>query len=83
MYAYRNRLAGSMKYLFEPLDILLSRQNPKILWVDDTEVVGDRIAQLRPVFRSFFAQEFERGVGDFAIGGVGLVVREMLVHHAP
>ena len=60
-----------------------SRQNAKILWVDDTEVVGDGIAQLRPVFGDFFAQEFERGVGEFAIGGIGLVVRGMLVHHAP
>jgi len=32
-----------------------SRQNPKILWVDDAEVVRDRIAQLRPVLRDFLA----------------------------
>ncbi len=32
-----------------------SRQNPKILWVDDAEVVCDRIAQLLPVLRNFLA----------------------------
>jgi hypothetical protein len=32
-----------------------SRQNPKILWVDDAEVVGDRIAKALPVFGDFFA----------------------------
>jgi len=36
-------------------DIPSSRQNPKILWVDDAEVVRDRIAQLRPVLRDFLA----------------------------
>ena len=35
--------------------ILYSRQNPKILWVDDAEIVGDRIAELGPVFWDFFA----------------------------
>jgi len=37
------------------LSIPSSRQNPKILWVDDAEVVRDRIAQLRPVLRDFLA----------------------------
>jgi Ni,Fe-hydrogenase I large subunit len=32
-----------------------SRQNPKILWVDDAEVVRDRIAQIRPVLGDFLA----------------------------
>jgi len=32
-----------------------SRQNPKILWVYDTEVVGDGIAELQPVFWDFLA----------------------------
>jgi hypothetical protein len=27
MYAYRNRLAGSMKYLFEPLDKLQGKDS--------------------------------------------------------
>ena len=37
------------------VDIPGSRQNPKILWVDDAEVVGDRIAKALPVFGDFFA----------------------------
>jgi hypothetical protein len=32
-----------------------SRQNPKILWVYDAEVICDRIAEPRPVFGDFFA----------------------------
>jgi hypothetical protein len=32
-----------------------SRQNAKILWVDDAKIVGDEIAELRPVFWDFFA----------------------------
>ena len=32
-----------------------SRQNPKILWIDDAEIVRDPIAQLCPVLRNFLA----------------------------
>ena len=32
-----------------------SRQNPKILWVDDAKIVRDQIAQFRPVLRDFLA----------------------------
>jgi len=35
-------------------DIPRSRQNPKILWVDDAKVVGDRIAKFWPAFGDFF-----------------------------
>ena len=60
-----------------------SRQNPKILWVDDAEIVGDRIAKFWPAFGDFFAQEIERRLSEFAICGVSLAVRQMLVHQAP
>ena len=35
--------------------ILCSRHNPKNLWIDDTKIVGDRIAEVRPVSRDFFS----------------------------
>jgi signal transduction histidine kinase len=31
-----------------------SPHNPKFLWVDDAEIVGDRITEVRPVPRNFF-----------------------------
>jgi len=36
-------------------DIPRSGQNPKILWIDDAEVVCDRIAKFRPLFGDLFA----------------------------
>jgi predicted metal-dependent hydrolase len=43
------------KRAFEAYYIPSSRQNPKIPWVDDAEIVRDRIAQIRPVLRDFLA----------------------------
>src|ERR1019366_2763562 len=60
-----------------------SRHNPKILGVDDAEIVGDRITEVRPIPRNFFTQETERRVGKLGASCVALVVRDMLVHHAP
>src|SRR5450756_350050 len=60
-----------------------SRHNPKILGVDDAEIVGDRITELRPIPRNFFTQETERRIGELGASCVALVVRDMLVHHAP
>ena len=60
-----------------------SRQNPKMLWVYDTKVVRDRIAEFLPVFWDILTQEGERLVGEFPECGVILVVRHMLVHRAP
>ena len=37
------------------VDILGSPHNPKFLWVDDAEIVGDRIAKFWPAFGDFFA----------------------------
>jgi len=37
------------------VDILRSRQNPKIIRIDDAEVVADRITKFRPVLGDFFA----------------------------
>jgi hypothetical protein len=41
-----------------------SRHNPKILGVDDAEIVGDRITEVRPIPRNFFTQETERRIGE-------------------
>src|ERR1039457_3883121 len=59
-----------------------SRHNPKILGVDDAEIVGDRITELRPIPRNFFTQETERRIGELGASCVALGGRNMLVHHA-
>src|SRR6202035_6141078 len=41
-----------------------SRQYPKILWIDDAEVVGDGITKASPVLGDFVAQEIERDVRE-------------------
>jgi hypothetical protein len=43
------------EYFPHALYIPRSRQNPKILWVYDAEIIGDRIAKFWPAFRDFFA----------------------------
>ena len=60
-----------------------SRHNPKIDGVDDAEIVGDRITEVRPIPRNFFTQETERRIGELGASRVGFIVRDMLVHHAP
>src|ERR1035437_2094728 len=64
-------------------DIPRSRHNPKILGVDDAEIVGDRITKVRPITGNCFTQETERRIGELGASCVALVVRDMLVHHAP
>src|ERR1035437_346445 len=65
------------------LNIPRSRHNPKILGIDDAEIVGDRITEVRPIPRNFFTQETERRIGELGASRVGFIVRDMLVHHAP
>jgi len=60
-----------------------SRHDPKILGRDDAEVVGDRIAKVRPIARNLFAQETERRVGELRAGCIAFVVRNVSVHQAP
>ena len=60
-----------------------SRHNPKILGVDDAEIVGDRITKACPIPRNCFTQEIERRIGELGASCVALIVRDMLVHHAP
>ena len=43
-----------------------SRHDPKILWVDDAEIVGDRITKVRPIPRNLFTQKTERRIGERA-----------------
>ena len=73
------RLPADLLKLYIPR----SRQNPKILWVDDAEVVGDRITKACPVLGDFVAQEIERGVREMSACGVAFVVRDISVHEAP
>ena len=81
------RLGYCVKRRFEgppnPETIPRSRHNPKILGVDDAEIVGDRITEVSPIPRNHFTQETERRIGKLGASCVALVVRDMLVHHAP
>jgi hypothetical protein len=60
-----------------------SPHNPKILWVDDAKIVGDRIAKVGPVPGNFLAQESERRIGELGASSVGFVVGDVSVHEAP
>jgi len=64
-------------------DIPRSRHNPKILWVDDAEIVGDRITKVRPIPRNLFTQKTERRIGGLGASCVALVVSDVSVHEAP
>jgi hypothetical protein len=67
------------------LDFIIprSRHDPKILWVDDAEIVGDRIAKVRPIPRNLFTQKTERRIGELGASCVALVVSDVSVHEAP
>jgi hypothetical protein len=60
-----------------------SRHNPKILWVDDAEIVGDRIAEVGPIPWHFFAQKTKRRIGELGASCVGFIVGDVSVHEAP
>jgi len=63
-----------------------SHHNPKIARRYDAKVIGDRIAELRPVPGDRFAKKPEGGAGGagkFLARGVASIMRHMLVHHAP
>ena len=77
-------LAAKLKrYLIIIVTIPRSRHNPKILWVDDAEIIGHQITASSPVLGDFLAQEIERGVRELSACGVASVVRDVLVHEAP
>jgi hypothetical protein len=54
--------------------IPLCIDNPKIGRVYNAEVVGDRIAEDRPVFRHLHAQEMQNGSAELIVGRVAAVV---------
>ena len=60
-----------------------SRQNPKILGVDDAKVAGDRITEASPVLGDFAAQEIKRGVRELSACGMAFVVRDIPMHETP
>src|ERR1035437_1464833 len=60
-----------------------SRHNPKILWIDDAEIVGDRITEVRPIPGNCFTQETERRIGELGASCVAFIVRDVSVHEAP
>ena len=61
----------------------MSREDPKILRVDDAKIVGDGRREFIEPARYVVTQEAEDGVGEVAEFGVGLVVGDVLVHHQP
>ena len=65
------------------IDIHRSRHDPKILWVDDAEIVGDQITKVRPIPRNLFTQKTERRIGELGASCVALVVSDVSVHEAP
>ena len=75
---WRYRLLG-----WTLVDIPRSRHDPKILWVDDAEIVGDRITKVRPIPRNLFTQKTERRIGELGASCVALVVSDVSVHEAP
>jgi hypothetical protein len=60
-----------------------SPHNPKFLWVDDAEIVRDRIAEVSPVPGNCFAYETKRRIGELGASCVAFVVRDVSVHEAP
>jgi hypothetical protein len=60
--------------------ILGSPHNPKFLWVDDAEIVGDRITEVCPVPGNFFTKETERRISELGACCVAFVVRDVSVH---
>jgi hypothetical protein len=60
-----------------------SRHDPKMLWVDDAKIVGDRITEVRPIPGNFFTQETERRIGELGARRIAFVVGDVSVHEAP
>src|SRR5947209_11307217 len=63
--------------------IPLCLDNPKIGRVYNAEVVGDRIAEDRPVFRHLRAQEMQNGSAELIVGRVAAVVGHVSMHQSP
>src|ERR1039457_1388781 len=74
---------GSHPSSMSATSIPRSRQYPKILWIDDAEVVGDGITKASPVLGDCVAQEIEPGVPELSACGVAFVVRYIPVHETP
>jgi len=65
------------------MDIPRSRQNPKILWVDDAKIIGDGIAIGSPVFRNLLAQECQHCAAEAVELRVTSIVGDVFVHQSP
>ena len=59
------------------------RHNPKILWRDDAEIVGDGVAEGGPVFWNLSAQKIEHLAGELGASVIGLVAGDIFVREAP
>jgi hypothetical protein len=56
---------------------------PKFPWLDDVKIVGNRIAEVRPVPGNRFAQESKRRIGELGASCTAFVARDVSVHEAP
>src|ERR1017187_8867071 len=87
--SFPGRPAGRMEFVKAKwpkrlnFSIPRSRHNPKILWIDDAEIVGDRITEVRPIPGNCFTQETERRIGELGASCVAFIVRDVSVHEAP
>lgn len=75
--------SGIDNFVVDKFVIPRSRHDPKILWVDDAKIVGDRITEVRPIPGNFFTQETERRIGELGASCIAFVVRDVSVHQAP
>src|SRR5271165_2089164 len=64
-------------------DIPCSHDNPELLWIDDSEVVGDLIAVSAPVPGHVVAQEPQHCDAEVLEAAVALVVGGVSVHQSP
>jgi len=67
----------------EGMGIVVLRDGPRILWIDDAEVVGDGRRELREFLRHGFPQEGEHRLGVIAEFCETIAVRDVFVHHEP
>ena len=77
----RVRLLGEDLVAFR--DIPRSPENPKILGVDDSEIVGDLVAIVAPFSGQLDAQEVQDGLAEVLERRVAPVMGDVPVHQPP
>lgn len=60
-----------------------SRENPKILWIDDPEIVGDLVAIVAPFPGNLDAQKIQDRLTERREGGMAPIMCDVPVHQPP